>query len=51
MPEVLGFDHLYISVSDLPRSQAFYDRVLREVTNYRQERRDRHDHWDTQGPG
>jgi catechol 2,3-dioxygenase-like lactoylglutathione lyase family enzyme len=27
-PEILGFDHLYISVSDLARSEAFYDRVM-----------------------
>ena len=28
MPEVIGIDHIYISVSDLARSEAFYDRVM-----------------------
>ena len=27
MPDVLGFDHLYIAVSDMERAQAFYDRA------------------------
>lgn len=27
--EVLGIDHIFISVSELPRSTAFYDQVLR----------------------
>jgi glyoxylase I family protein len=28
MTEILGFDHIYITVSDLARSEAFYDRVM-----------------------
>ena len=28
MPEVIGIDHIYISVSDLVRSEAFYDQVM-----------------------
>lgn len=35
MPEVIGIDHIYIAVSDLPRSEAFYDRVLGEVLGFR----------------
>ncbi len=29
MPEVVGLDHIYITVSDLARSEAFYDRLMR----------------------
>jgi catechol 2,3-dioxygenase-like lactoylglutathione lyase family enzyme len=28
MTEVTGIDHLYVAVSDLSRSEAFYDRVM-----------------------
>jgi len=28
MPEVIGIDHLYISVSNMERSEAFYDTVM-----------------------
>jgi glyoxylase I family protein len=28
MPDVIGIDHIYISVSDLPRAEAFYDQVM-----------------------
>jgi catechol 2,3-dioxygenase-like lactoylglutathione lyase family enzyme len=28
MPDVLGFDHLYIAVSDMARAEAFYDRAM-----------------------
>jgi glyoxylase I family protein len=28
MPEITGIDHVYLAVSDLPRSEAFYDRVM-----------------------
>ena len=28
MPEVIGIDHFYLSVSDLARSEIFYDRVM-----------------------
>jgi len=26
--EVIGLDHIYVSVSDFARSEAFYDRVM-----------------------
>jgi glyoxylase I family protein len=29
MPEIIGIDHIYLAVSDLGRSEAFYDRVMR----------------------
>ena len=28
MPEVIGIDHIYISVSDLARAEVFYDQVM-----------------------
>ena len=28
MPEVIGIDHIYLAVSDLARSEAFYDLVM-----------------------
>ncbi|MCX9154958.1 VOC family protein [Niveibacterium sp. 24ML] len=28
MPEITGFDHLYLSVSNLARAEAFYDRAM-----------------------
>lgn len=28
MPEIIGIDHIYIAVSNLERSELFYDRVL-----------------------
>ncbi len=28
MPEVIGIDHVYITVSDLARSESFYDSVM-----------------------
>lgn len=28
MPDVIGIDHIYITVSDLARSEDFYDKVL-----------------------
>jgi len=28
MPEIVGIDHIYVSVSDLKRSEAFYDRAM-----------------------
>lgn len=33
--EVLGIDHVYLSVTDLGVSETFYDRVLGEVLGYR----------------
>ena len=35
MPNVIGIDHLYITVADLARSQAFYDVVLGQVLGFR----------------
>jgi glyoxylase I family protein len=35
MPEVIGIDHIYIAVSDLARSEAFYDRALRDTLAFR----------------
>jgi catechol 2,3-dioxygenase-like lactoylglutathione lyase family enzyme len=34
MVEVVGIDHVYLTVSDLARSEAFYDRVF-EVLSFR----------------
>lgn len=35
MTEVTGIDHIYITVSDLQRSEPFYDHVLLEVLGFR----------------
>jgi glyoxylase I family protein len=35
MTEVTGIDHIYIAVSDLQRSESFYDRVLIETLGFR----------------
>ena len=35
MAEVIGIDHIYISVSDLARSERFYDQVLLEALGFR----------------
>jgi catechol 2,3-dioxygenase-like lactoylglutathione lyase family enzyme len=35
MTEVIGIDHIYITVSDLERSEPFYDRVLLEALGFR----------------
>lgn len=35
MTEVIGIDHIYITVSDLQRSEAFYDRVMLEALGFR----------------
>lgn len=35
MAEVIGIDHIYITVSDLARSESFYDRVLRDTLGFR----------------
>ena len=35
MTEVIGIDHIYIAVSDLERSEVFYDRVLLGVLGFR----------------
>ena len=33
--EVIGIDHIYIAVSDLPCSEIFYDRVLLDTLGFR----------------
>jgi len=33
--EVIGFDHVYLTVSSLPRSELFYDRVLKDTLGFR----------------
>jgi glyoxylase I family protein len=33
--EVTGIDHIYIAVSDLPRSEKFYDTVLLDTLDFR----------------
>ncbi len=35
MAEVTGIDHIYITVSDLQRSEPFYDHVLLEALSFR----------------
>ena len=35
MTEVIGIDHIYIAVTDLVRSELFYDRALQEVLGFR----------------
>lgn len=35
MTEVIGIDHIYIAVSDLQRSESFYDRVFLEALGFR----------------
>lgn len=35
MPEVIGIDHIFITVSDLARADAFYDTVLRDCLGFR----------------
>lgn len=38
MTEVTGIDHIYITVSDLNRSERFYDQVLLGVLGFRKSR-------------
>lgn len=38
MTEVTGIDHIYIAVSDLQRSEHFYDHVLHETLGFRKNR-------------
>ena len=35
MTEVIGIDHIYVTVSELERSEAFYDCVLRDALGFR----------------
>lgn len=37
MPDIIGIDHIYITVSDLVRSEDFYDRVM-GVLGFRKKR-------------
>jgi catechol 2,3-dioxygenase-like lactoylglutathione lyase family enzyme len=34
MPEVIGIDHIYVTVSDLARSSQFYDQVLVDLLGF-----------------
>ena len=38
MAEVIGIDHIYISVRDMARSEAFYDKVLAQALGFRKNR-------------
>ncbi|MET0517573.1 MAG: VOC family protein [Burkholderiaceae bacterium] len=38
MPEVIGIDHIYVSVSDPARSEAFYDLLLKDTLGFRKNR-------------
>ncbi len=38
MAEITGIDHIYITVSDLQRSESFYDRLLLETLGFRKNR-------------
>lgn len=38
MPDVIGFDHLYLSVTDMARAEAFYDTALQSVLGFRKNR-------------
>ena len=40
MTEVIGIDHIYIAVSDLSRSEIFYDRVLLDTLGFRKKATD-----------
>jgi glyoxylase I family protein len=40
MPEVIGIDHIYIAVTDLARSERFYDAVLADALSFRKNRFD-----------
>ena len=34
MTEIIGIDHIYLTVSDLVRAEAFYDRVMLDVLGF-----------------
>lgn len=38
MAEVIGIDHIYIAVSDVARSEPFYDKVLVQTLGFRKNR-------------
>lgn len=35
MTEIIGIDHIYITVSDMERSEIFYDKVLADILGFR----------------
>lgn len=35
MPDIIGIDHIYITVSDLCRSETFYDQAMLDVLGFR----------------
>ena len=35
MPEVIGVDHIYVSVSNIERSQVFYDKLFLGALKFR----------------
>jgi catechol 2,3-dioxygenase-like lactoylglutathione lyase family enzyme len=40
MTEIIGIDHIYLAVSDLERSERFYDRVMTGVLGFRKNKFD-----------
>lgn len=38
MPEVIGIDHIYITVADLQHSESFYDHVFVQILSFRKNR-------------
>lgn len=38
MTDVIGIDHIYITASDLQRSESFYDHVLLEALGFRKDK-------------
>lgn len=38
MTDAIGIDHIYVAVSDLERSEIFYDRVLLQTMGFRKSR-------------
>lgn len=47
--EIIGIDHIFLAVSDLPMMDAYgsgSDRIHHEITNNRAEQRQRHGRWD-----
>lgn len=38
MPEIIGIDHVYITVSELERSELFYDQVFLDTLGFRKSR-------------
>jgi catechol 2,3-dioxygenase-like lactoylglutathione lyase family enzyme len=38
MPEVIGLEHIYLTVSDLEASERFYDQVMQKALGFRKSR-------------